>query len=395
MKVLLLDVNCKSGSTGKIVYDLYTQLNKAGHIAGIGYGRGALVKDLNIIKFSSNIEVYIHALLTRFTGLTGCFSPFATRKLIRFIDKFNPDVVHLNDMHGYFVNILPLMKYLKKKNIKTIWTFHCEFMYTGKCGYSYECEKWKSECGHCPNLKDYPSSIFLDFTKKMFNDKKEIFKDFNNLTIVTPSKWLADRVNQSFLKNKELIVINNGIDTKNIFNPRQFEHLKRKHNITNEKIVLGVAPDIMCERKGGRYVLELAKQMKNENIKFILIGVKDLNEKFDDNVIALGRTENQLELAEYYSMADVFVICSKKENFPTTCVEAISCGTPVCGFDEGGTKETAPDKLGEFVPYGDIEALKQGVLLLLENNSNFKLLEQYGKDMYCKEKMFNNYQKIY
>lgn len=395
MRVLLLDVNCKSGSTGKIVYNLYTQLNKNGYTAAIGYGRGPLVKEPNIIKFSSNAEVYIHALLTRITGLTGCFSYFATRRLIRFMDEFKPDVVHLNDMHGYFVNILPLIKYLKKKNIKTVWTFHCEFMYTGKCGYSYQCEKWKNECGHCPNLKDYPSSIFFDFTKKMFNDKKEIFKDFNNLTIVTPSKWLADRVEQSFLKDKKVVVIHNGIDTENIFHPRKFEHLKKKHNLTNEKIVLAVAPDIMCERKGGRYVLELAKRMKDENVKFILIGVTDLNEKFDNNVIALGRTENQIELAEYYSMADVFIICSRRENFPTTCIEAISCGTPVCGFDEGGTKETAPNKLGEFVSYGDVVALKRAVLSALENKNNYKLYEEYGKRMYSKGCMYSNYQKIY
>ncbi|BCZ49023.1 glycosyl transferase [Clostridium gelidum] len=395
MKVLLLDVNCKSGSTGKIIYDLYTQLNENDHTAAIGYGRGPLVDESNIIKFSSNIEVYIHALLTRITGFTGCFSYFATRRLIKFIDKFKPDVVHLNDMHGYFVNIMTLMKYLKKNNIKTIWTFHCEFMYTGKCGYSYDCEKWKSECGYCPNLKDYPTTMFFDFTKKMFNDKKEIFKDFNNLTIVTPSKWLADRVKQSFLKDKEIVVIHNGIDTKNVFYPRKFEHLKKKHNITNEKIVLAVAPDIMCERKGGRYVLELAKRMKDENVKFILIGVTDLNEKFDDNVIALGRTENQIELAEYYSLADVFIICSKKENFPTTCIEAISCGKPVCGFDEGGTSETAPGKTGSFVDYGEVEQLKEKILLELEQGGNYKLYEQYGKETYTKETMYKNYLKIY
>lgn len=395
MRVLLLDVNCKSGSTGKIVYDLYTQLNKNGHIAAIGYGRGKLVNESNIIKFSSNIEVYTHVLLTRITGFTGCFSYFATKRLIKFMDEFKPDVVHLNDMHGYFVNILPLIRYLKKNNIKTIWTFHCEFMYTGKCGYSYECEKWKSECRCCPNLKDYISSMFFDFTKKMFNDKKKIFKDFNNLIIVTPSKWLADRVKQSFLKDKKIVVIHNGIDTENIFYPRKFKHLKKRHNLKDEKIVLAVAPDIMCERKGGRYVLELAKKMKNENIKFILIGVTDLNEKFDDNVIALGKTENQIELAEYYSMADVFVICSKRENFPTTCIEAISCGTPVCGFDEGGTKETAPDKLGKFVSYGDIGALKQAILSVLENKSDFKLCEEYGKKVYSKEKMYSKYIKLY
>lgn len=396
-RVLLLDVNCKSGSTGKLIYDLYTQLNELGHIAAIGYGRGSLVKEPNIIKFSSDYEVSVHALLTRITGLTGYFSYFATKRLIRFMEEFKPEVVHLNDMHGYYVNILTLMKYLKEKNIKTIWTFHCEYMYTGKCGHSYQCEKWKSECGECPNLKDYPKSIFFDFTNKMFQDKKNIFRGFNNLIVVTPSEWLAGRVKQSFLKDKRIITIPNGIDIENVFHPRSYEHLKRIHKLTNEKIILAAAPDLMSDQKGGKYVLELAKKMKNEKVKIILIGVKDIDSIFDDNIIAFGRIDNQIELAQYYSMADVFVICSKRENFPTTCIEAISCGTPVCGFDEGGTKETAPGKLGIFVPYGDVEGLMNAVHKMFENadEEQSALCAQYGRDNYSKSLMFRRYNELY
>jgi len=398
MRVLLLDVTCKSGSTGKIVYDLYTELNNNGHTAAIGYGRGAVINEPNIMKFSYNIEVYTHALLTRITGLTGCFSYFATRKLIKFIDEFKPDVVHLHEMHGYYVNISTLIKYLKKNKLKTIWTFHCEFMYTGKCGYAYECEKWKSECRRCPKIKEYPTSYLFDFTKKMFDAKKRMFDDFNNLIIVSTSQWLADRVKQSFLKDKEIVVIHNGIDTEAVFHTRKFEHLKKKHNITNEKIVLAVAPDIMCERKGGKYVLELAKKMENENVKFILIGVIDLNMKFENNVIALGRTANQVELAEYYSMADVFVICSKKENFPTTCIESLACGTRIFGFDVGGTRETAPEGYGVFIEYGKIDALSEVIMAFLDGGVNIITKDEcglYGKHNYSKEIMVNEYTNIY
>ena len=395
MKILLIDVNCKQSSTGKIVYDLYTQCNKDGYTASIYYGRGPRVDEPNIYKFSSTIEVYLHALLTRITGLTGYYSFFSTRKLIKFIASYQPDVVHIHELHAYFVNIIPIMNYLKKNNIRTIWTFHCEFMYTGKCGYAYDCEKWKNECGKCPYLRDYPSSLIFDFTKKMFNDKKKAFKDFDNLTIVTPSKWLADRVKQSFLNDKRIEVIHNGIDTRNIFYPREFDHLKIKHNIIGKKIVLAVAPDLMSKRKGGRRVLDLAKRIKNENVKFILIGVKDLSEKFDDNVIALGRTKNQQELAEYYSMADVFVICSLRENFPTTCIEAISCGTPVCGFNAGGNIETAPYPLGKFVEYGDIDALIDAVSSMLDQEISVEECSNYGKMTYSKENMYKNYLELY
>lgn len=398
MKVLLIEVNCKYSSTGEIVYNLYTDLNNNGHIAAVCYGRGPLVTGTNIYKFSSNIEVYAHAFLTRLTGLTGCYSIFATKNLIKFMDEFKPDVVHIHELHAYFVNLAPVINYLKKNNIKTVWTFHCEFMYTGKCGHAFECEEWKNECGKCPQVKEYPSSLLFDFTRKMFKEKKRLFDGFDNLKIVTPSKWLADRVKQSFLGDRDIKVIHNGIDTQNIFYPRAYEHLKVKHNITDEKIVLAVAPYLMKPRKGGRIVIELAKRMQNEKVKFILIGVDDLTKKFDDNVIAMGRTSNQIELAEYYSLADVLVICSKRENFPTTCIEALCCGTLVVGFDAGGTKETAPEGYGSFVEYGDIESLAGVIRALFKGESNLRSkskCESYGKTNYSKIVMVKKYMQIY
>ena len=398
MKVLLIDVNCKYSSTGKIVYDLYTELNNEGHTAAICYGRGSLVDGKNIYKFSSNIEVYTHALLTRITGLTGNYSYFATQNLIKFIDDFKPDVVHIHELHAYFVNIAPVMNYLKKNNIKTVWTFHCEFMYTGKCGHANECEKWKTECHKCPQLHEYPKSLVFDFTRKMFNEKKELFSDFNNLTIVTPSKWLANRVRQAFLKEKDIEVVHNGIDTKNTFYPRDYQYLKAKHGLKDEKIVLALAPDLMSEAKGGNWVLQIAKKFKNGNYKFILIGVEKTNQKFDENVIALGRTSNQIELAGYYTMADVFIICSKRENFPTTCLEALSCGTPIVGFDGGGTKETANNEVGRFMAYGDIESLADELKSVISDKEAINISRKcrvLAENNYDKSIMINNYFKLY
>ncbi len=399
MKVLLIDVNCKHSSTGKIVYDLYSELNNQDHEAAICYGRGPLVKEPMIYKFSSNLEMYAHAFLTRITGLTGVYSPIATHRLIKHIEKFNPDIVHIHELHAYFVNITPLINYLKKNKIKTVWTFHCEFMYTGKCGHAYECEKWKVECGNCPQVREYPSSLFFDFTKKMFNEKKKLFHNFNNLTIVTPSEWLANRVKQSFLKDKDIRVIHNGIDTTNIFYPRNFEHLKKKHNITDEKIVLAVAPNLMSEQKGGRWLLELAKKFINDDkIKFVLIGVDDLNQDFDDNIIALGRTSNQIELAEYYSMADITLLTSIKETFSLVSAESLACGTPVIGFDSGAPSEIAPKGYGVFVEYGDIKSLVREIRIFLNKESKLKSkneCELYGKERYPKSLMFQHYMKLY
>ena len=395
MKILLLDVNYKSGSTGKIVYDLKQELEKEGHEVLACYGRGKKIEEKSVIKFAYYFETLVHAFLSRLTGLMGYFSYFSTKRVVKEIEKFKPDVVHIHETHSYFMNHLPLIDYLKKKNIKTIWTFHCEYMYTGNCGYAYDCNKWKNICNNCPDIKRYPKSLFFDFTQKMFLDKKKAFENFDNLTIVTPSKWLKDRVEESFLKNKRIEVIHNGINTE-IFKIRDFSHLRAKHNIENKKVVLSVAPDIMSDRKGGKWVLKLAEQCLNLDYIFILIGVKDLNEKFPENVIALGRTENQIELAEYYSLADIFLICSEKENFPTTCLEATCCGTPIIGFDEGGTKETGLVGKSFFVPFGDAKELKNQLERFL-NDEKFSCedISQEGIEKYSKNKMFKNYLNIY
>jgi glycosyltransferase involved in cell wall biosynthesis len=232
----------------------------------------------------------------------------------------------------------------------------------------------------------------------MFNNKKRLFSDFNKLKIVTPSKWLANRVQKSFLKDKDTLVIHNGIDTKDLFYPREFGHLKEKLCIKDEKIVLAVAPNLMSEGKGGQWVLKLAKIPQNKKIKFILIGVDVLSQKFDENVIAIGRISNQIELAEYYSMADIFIICSRRENFPTTCIEALSCGTPVIGFDEGGTRETAPGMFGLFVPYGDIDSLNNELQSFLTGKSNLKSKNEcadYAKKSYSKQIMYKSYLDLY
>lgn len=396
MKILLIDVNCKNSSTGKIVYDLYQGINKEiDYEAAICYGRGPLIKEKNIYKFSSDLETKIHAFLTRITGLMGYFSPFATRKLIKFIDEYKPDVIHIHELHSYFVNIIPLIKFIKKRNIKIIWTFHCEFMYTGKCGHAYECEKWKDECKSCPQIKEYPKSLLFDFTRKMFNDKKNIMKDFNNLIITTPSEWLEKRVKESFLKDKEILTIHNGIDT-NIFHFTNYEDLKLKYKLKEEKIVLSVAPDILSERKGGRWVLELAKQYKDKNIKFILIGIKDLSEKFDENIIPVGLLSDQKELAKYYSMADLFLICSKKETFSLVIAEALCCGAPVLGFESGAPETITIKEYSNFISYGDIGKLKKEINNFLFNKKfNHEEISEKGIEKYSKQKMIENFLSHY
>lgn len=396
MKVLLIDVNCKYSSTGKIVYDLYRKLLEEGHDAAICYGRGKLIQEHNIYKFGVDWETFLHAGLSRITGLNGCYSPISTRRLIKYIENFNPDVVHIHELHAYFVNIKPLINYLKKKKKKIVWTFHCEYMYTGKCGHAYDCMNFTKECGNCPAVKEYPKSLFLDRTRKMFREKKKMLEDLD-FTIVTPSKWLADRVKMSFLKNKHIEVIHNGVDTNAIFyrrSEKEIQSLKEKYFLSGKKIVLAVAPNIMDERKGGKIVLKISNEIKDKNIQFVLVGNNE-TKKYSENVLLVAKTKDQNELAVWYSAADVFLICSKRENFPTTCVEAICCGTPIVGIDEGGTKETAIVPYGIFLKNPSTKDLANAVLGQLVKEISGNEIAEWGVRKYTKDMMYKKYLNIY
>ena len=392
MKILLIDVHYKNSSTGKIVYDLYSSLRKKGETVSVCYGRGPLSQEPDVYKFGLDWETNIHGALARLTGYNGCFSFFSTRQLLNYLDQFQPDLIHIHELHAYFVNLNSLIQYIKKKRIPVVWTFHCEYMYTGKCGYAYECEGFLKECGNCPSVRDYPKSLWFDRTKKMFRMKKELLRDLN-FTIVTPSQWLADRVKMSYLNEKPLKVIHNGIDTESTFYPRNSEetnYLKVCNSLDDRPIVLSVAPDIMNERKGGKEILKVAEIMKD--LQFVLVGTGE-TKKFSDNVLLIHRTKNQDELARWYSLADLFLICSKKENFPTTCIESLCCGTPIVGIDAGGTKETAPYPYGKFVKFNTLLPKE------IENQLNAKIprdaIREKAVELFSKEVMCDSYEKLY
>ena len=395
MRILYINVICKHGSTGKITYDLYTQCKDDGHEAVVCYGRGAKLKEPDVYKFGLDWETNVHALLTRLTGVNGCWSFFSTRRLLRFMDQFKPDVVHLHEPHAYFVNLQQLYDYFAKRNIPLVYTFHCEYAYTGKCGYAYDCERWKTGCGNCPQVREYPASFFFDFTKQMFRRKQAQWENLKKVVITTPSGWLADRVRCSFLKDRDIRVVYNGVDTKNVFYRRDTKALREEHGLTDEKIVLTVAPKLMGERKGGRWVVQLARQMKDENIKFIMVGIEDMSQKFPDNVIPIARTANQHKLAEYYSMADCFVICSDKETFSMTCAESLCCGTPIAGFCSGAPETVFLQPHAVFGTYGDLDELEKNVKLQLNAAFDRDKLAKEMQQLYSRDSMYENFMNIY
>lgn len=363
MKVLQVNCVYNSGSTGKITRDIHTELLINGHESVVCYGRGVGSKDVGVYKTCGELYSKLNNLLTRFNGIMygGCF--FSTNKLISIIKKEKPDIVHLQCINGYFVNIYRLVSWLKKSKIKTVLTLHAEFMHTANCGHSYECEKWKTGCGKCPRFRAETKSLFLDSTARSFKKMKKAFDGFDdNLVVTSVSGWIMNRAKQSLiLGNKKHTVISNGLNTDNFY-PRHCEELRKNLELTDAKTVLFVTPVFSLDPnqiKGGYYVAQLAKKMPD--MKFVVVGNTNPDLSLPENMIDIGRVENQSKLAEYYSVADVMVITSRADNYPTVCLESNCCGTPVVGFDVGGVRETIFDGMGTTVEHGDMDALSDEV----------------------------------
>lgn len=397
MKILQINCVYKKGSTGKIVYDIHNGLINSGFESIVCFGRGTRIKEKNIYKVSNEIYSKLNNFISRFTGYMygGCF--FSTKNIMNLIKKEKPDVVHLHCINGYFVNIYKLLEWLKKNDIKTILTLHAEFMYTANCGHALECEKWKIGCGNCPRLKQETKSMFWDRTHESWKNMYNAFKDFNNLTIVSVSPWLMERAKQSpILNDKKHITILNGIDT-NIFKRYDIDDLKNNMGLANKKIIFHATAnfsDDMNKLKGGYYVLELAKMLKDENIQILVAGKYKTDIKVPRNVTLLGEVQEQELLAKYYSMADIALLTSKKETFSMITAESLCCGTPVVGFKAGAPEQIAIKEYSSFVEHGNMNELYKEVLKFLNIKKNIEL-EKKAKDKYSKENMINKYIEIY
>ena len=393
MKILIIDVNCKYSSTGNIVYAEYEYLKNHGHNVMVCYGRGPRINEEGIFKFGIDAETVLHAGLARITGYNGCFSPISTNRLIKVIKQFNPDVIHIHELHAYFVNIKPLMECIISVGIKTVLTLHCEYDYTGKCGYSNECMNFQSGCGNCPHLKDYPKSFFFDHTSEMLYMKRNLFSSINPVLTV-PSQWMENRVKLSFMKDFKTYIVHNGLDT-NLFTIRNSKDLIRKiHNIDDDKkILLGIAPDIMSDRKGGKWMLEIASQLK-DRVHLILIGVES-GVRAEDNLTIISKITDRNSLSEYYSAADVYILCSNRETFSMTCAEALSCGTPIVGFKAGAPETVFKEPYAVFTEYGDLYAITKAISVRLDSTINPDVIRKYAVSEFSSERMCRGYQNIF
>lgn len=399
IKVLHINRAYKLGSTGKILFDIHSQLINDGIDSVVCYGREGTEKGSGIYKFTPMWYVNFNSLMTRFTGIMygGCY--FSTKKLISIIKKEKPDVVQIHCINGYFVNVYKLIEFLKKNRIKTVLTLHAEFMHTANCAHAYDCEKWKNGCGKCPRRRQETKSLIFDRTHTSWERMKRSFDGFeNDLTVVSVSPWLMDRARQSpILENKKHTVIYNGLDT-NVFQPYNTDDLKEKHGITNEKIIFHATPDFSQSSnslKGGRFVVEMAQRMKDENVKFIVAGNYNKSLKYPENMILLGQLGDQELLAKYYSMADATLLTSKRETFSMVCAESFCCGTPVVGFKAGAPEQISLKEYSEFVDYGDMDALQNALLKMLKRSVNKEEISSLAKTSYSKEQMAEKYMNLY
>lgn len=399
MKILQVNVVYKKGSTGKIVYDIHKRLQEKNVESVVCYGRGQGVDEDNVYKTSTEILAKSNALRSRITGLQYNGSFFATDKLINIIKVEEPDIVHLHCINGYFVNIYELIRFLKNNNYKTVLTLHAEFMYTGSCGHALECTKWREPtgCNNCPMLKEATNSYFFDRTHTAWEKMRKAFEGFDNLVVVSVSPWLMKRAKQSvILSNKRHFTVLNGIDTGEVFQPRNSVVLRNKLGLKSEKIILHVTASFTSDFKGGKYIVELAKRLSNDNIKIIVIGNNDKTIDLPPNIIDVGRIEDQRELAAYYSMADITVIASKRETFSMVCAESLACGTPVVGFRAGAPEEISIKEYSEFVENGNIDRLEKVVKKwIIKKESIQDDIASISNDTYSKKRMIDDYIKIY
>lgn len=357
MKVLQINSVCGIRSTGRICTDIADVLTANGHECKIVYGRETVPEKYKkyAVRIGSNTDVKLHALESRLFDNSGFGSKKATNDFIKWVKEYDPDVIHLHNIHGYYINIEILFNYLKSCNKRIIWTLHDCWPFTGHCSYFtiVKCEQWKAHCSYCVQKHCYPSSILADHCKSNFERKRALFSGIKDMTLITPSKWLADLVSESFLKKYPVKVIHNGIDLS-VFKPTESD-LRKKYGLTDKKVILGVA-SVWDERKGLDDFIKLL-DLLDRQYQIVLIGLSDRQlKKMPDNVIGIKRTDSVTELAQWYTTADVFLNLTYEDNYPTVNLEAQACGTACITYRTGGSVESVPEE--NIVDAGDISTIK-------------------------------------
>ena len=392
MKIAFINSVAGFGSTGRLVSTLSMMDEVDGKVY---YGRKKDSSNAISMRFTGDIGNVTHAIGTYFFDDHGFHNAMETKRMLKDLDEFNPDIVHLHNLHGYYVHVGVLFDYLKRKNKKVIWTLHDCWSFTGHCAHydGIGCDKWKSKCYDCPITNEYPFSWNKHNVTKNYERKKEVFTSIkDNLTIVTPSYWLEEQVKQSFLKECHVMTIHNGINLNDFkYTESSF---REKYHLEDSFIVLAVA-SVWDMTKGIEDLKELANSLP-ENIKLVVVGgTLSSNTTTIENALCIPRTNTVKELCEIYSASDAFINLTKQDTFPTVNIEALACGLPVITYKTGGSPEILTEKTGIVVEKNNIEKMKE-VLIELAKNNSFKIEDCIEvASHYSLDKMYESYLGLY
>lgn len=393
-----INVTANSGSTGRIAEDIGGIAISKGWNSYIAYGRGKPTSQSELIPIGNKWDMYVHGLESRLFDNHGLASCKATKILIKKIEQIKPDIIHLHNIHGYFINYQILFNYLATLRTPILWTLHDCWSFTGHCAH-FEligCNKWQQECHHCPQINEYPRSLFHDRSKQNYNVKKTSFNSVQNMTLIPVSEWLAKLLKKSYLKHFAIHPIYNGIDI-NTFIPSDTSLLRRNLHLEDKKIILGVA-NVWTERKGLFDFIKL-NELLPADYTIILVGLNEKQIKeLPNGIIGIKRTNSIQELAQYYSLANVFVNPTYEDNFPTTNLESLACGTPVITYRTGGSPEAIDDKTGIVIEQHHIDELVNAVVQICQMDKETTYKEECRKravTLYDKDKRFEEYFQLY
>lgn len=391
-----------STSTGRIMQEIGGLARRNGWESYLAYGAGrddARPCQSQTIPVGNRWDVLWHGLETRLFDRHGLASAYVTRKFINQIEQIKPDIIHIHNIHGYFLNYQILFDYLAKSGIPVVWTVHDCWLYTGHCYYySYaRCDKWQNGCGRCPQKRKFPASYLFDRSRRNYADKKAAFTSIpvGGLVIVPVSEWIRNEMRHSFLSEYEYRVIHNGIDT-NIFMPCGNGSVRQQYGMAGKHILLGVA-SIWSREKGFDDFLRLSARLDSDEV-IVLVGIKEEEKKkLPSNIIGIGRTENIRQLAELYSTADAFINPTWQDNYPTVNLEAIACGTPVVTYRTGGSIEAVTEDTGIVVRQGNVEGLLDAARHIRQRGSSYytQRCRKYAETHFNKEDRYRDYLDLY
>ena len=379
-KLVQVNTVC-NGSTGKIMLAIQKKAEEEGYEVYNFFGRGNSLNE-KCIRIDSKFEILWHVCMARLFNLQGHSSIFATYRMIKKIKKINPDVIHLHNIHGYYINYKMLLNFIHKQNIPVVWTLHDCWAFTGHCTHYTinDCNKWKTICSKCKYKKLYPKAYFFgNRTKKEYLTKKKLINKLNNLTLTVPSEWLKKQVKMSFLKNKQIEIVHNCINT-DIFKSTLDLKIKERYKIPeNLKIILGVAP-AWSESKGMNYFIELSKIIDEKKEIIVMVGLTEKQiQELPKNIVGIKRTENIEELVKLYSVADVFFNPSMQETFSMVTLEAMACGTPCVVLNSTATPELISDETGEIIDDYDINKIYNKIEEIIDKDIKAEVCEKHAK----------------